>query len=98
MQNLVPVKDEDQKYLEGEEPQIQPRDSAISSASYLTYKTAISENDGANNDQTVDNHEMDSESCKKQELQDLKSKLVKLKEGKVLKKENDGLSQEKEQL
>jgi hypothetical protein len=41
---------------------------------------------------------MDSESCKKQELQDLKSKLVKLKEGKVLKKGNDGLSQEKEQL
>ena len=68
MQNLVPVKDEDQKYLEGEEPQIQPRDSAISSASYLTYKTAISENSGAHNDQFIDQQEVDAEPSKKQEL------------------------------
>jgi len=66
MQNLVPVNDEDQKVEE--EPQIQPRDSAISSASYLTYKTAISENSGAHNDQFIDQQEVDAESSKKQEL------------------------------
>jgi len=66
MQNLVPVKDEDQKVEE--EPQIQPRDSAVSSASYLTYKTAISENSGAHNDQFIDQQEVDAEPSKKQEL------------------------------
>jgi hypothetical protein len=66
MQNLVPVNDEDQKVEE--EPQIQPRDSAISSASYLTYKTAISENSGAHNDQFIDQQEVDAEPSKKQEL------------------------------
>jgi len=66
MQNLVPVNDEDQKVEE--EPQIQPRDSAISSASYLTYKTAISENSGAHNDQFIDQQEVYAESSKKQEL------------------------------
>ena len=66
MQNLVPVNDEDQK--EEEEPQIQPRDSAVSSASYLTYKTAISENSGAHNDQFIDQQEVDAEPSKKQEL------------------------------
>jgi len=66
MQNLVPVNDEDQKVEE--EPQIQPRDSAISSASYLTYKTAISENRGAHNDQFIDQQEVDVEPSKKQEL------------------------------
>jgi len=66
MQNLVPVNDEDQKVEE--EPQIQPRDSAISSASYLTYKTAISENSGAHNDQFIDHQEVDPEPSKKQEL------------------------------
>ena len=66
MQNLVPVNDEDQKVEE--EPQIQPRDSAISSASYLTYKTAVSENSGAHNDQFIDQQEVDAEPSKKQEL------------------------------
>jgi len=66
MQNLVPVNDEDQKVEE--EPQIQPRDSAVSSASYLTYKTAISENSGAHNDQFIDQQEVDPEPSKKQEL------------------------------
>jgi len=66
MQNLVPVNDEDQKVEE--EPQIQPRDSAVSSASYLTYKTAISENSGAHNDQFIDQQEVDAEPRKKQEL------------------------------
>jgi len=66
MQNLVPVNDEDQKVEE--EPQIQPRDSAVSSASYLTYKTAISENSGAHNDQFIDQQEVDAEPSKKQEL------------------------------
>ena len=66
MQNLVPVNEEDQK--KEEEPQIQPRDSAVSSASYLTYKTAISENSGAHNDQFIDQQEVDAEPSKKQEL------------------------------
>ena len=66
MQNFVPVNDEDQKVEE--EPQIQPRDSAVSSASYLTYKTAISENSGAHNDQFIDQQEVDAEPSKKQEL------------------------------
>lgn len=66
MQNLVPVNEEDQK--EEEEPQIQSRDSAVSSASYLTYKTAISENSGAHNDQFIDQQEVDAEPSKKQEL------------------------------
>ena len=52
MQNLVPVKDEEQK-IESE-AQFQPRDSAVSSASYLTYKTAISDNNYAQNDQIID--------------------------------------------
>ena len=60
MQNLVPVKDEDQKL--DEEPQIQPRDSAISSASYLTYKTAISDCNGFQNDQQIEHQEVDAES------------------------------------
>jgi len=66
MQNLVPVNNEDQKVEDG--PQIQPRDSAVSSASYLTYKTAISENSGAHNDQFIDQQEVDAEPSKKQEL------------------------------
>ena len=66
MQNLVPVNDEDQKVEE--EPQIQPRDSAVSSSSYLTYKTAISENSGAHNDQFIDQQDVDAEPSKKQEL------------------------------
>lgn len=75
----MPVKDENQN-LE-EDPQIQPRDSAISSASYLTYKTAISENNPIQSDQ-INNQQEEDESSKKQELQDLKSKLVALKEKK----------------
>ena len=85
MQNLVPVKDEEQK-IESE-AQFQPRDSAVSSASYLTYKTAISDNNYAQNDQIIDHQEVDAESYKKQELQDLKSKLVKLKEKKEVKEQ-----------